>query len=175
MIDWMNVILPLTVFLNVLAAVLSWAAKLRFSREYAAAKDELIKSKEAHIKQLQEMNPTTMRRHIVSLNEELKDREARIKELEVQLGSSHTENANQKNQIEQEGTKDSANSQGKLKQSEANTLTQYEQLLTEATQRNDTLMQILIVARKVETLLNPAVLAELNTQIKKWIQREGKQ
>jgi hypothetical protein len=42
----------LTTLAAIIAAILAWAAKLRWSKEFAAAKDEIIKSKDAEIASL---------------------------------------------------------------------------------------------------------------------------
>jgi ABC-type phosphate transport system auxiliary subunit len=51
-----------------IAAVLAWAAKLRWSKEYAAAKDETIKAKEAVI-QAKEAQIQVAEREVASLRE----------------------------------------------------------------------------------------------------------
>jgi membrane-associated HD superfamily phosphohydrolase len=50
--DWMLWIYVITALASALAAVLAWAAKLWWAKEYSAAKDETIKAKEAQIASL---------------------------------------------------------------------------------------------------------------------------
>lgn len=50
--DWPLLILLITALLNALGAVLAWSAKLRWSREYAAAKDATISAKETQVEML---------------------------------------------------------------------------------------------------------------------------
>jgi chromosome segregation ATPase len=63
-----------------LAAVLAWVAKIRWSNEFAAAKDETIRAKEAQIeflereiKGLQEMTPMKIREYFMSVKEQLEE------------------------------------------------------------------------------------------------------
>lgn len=78
-----------------IAAVLAWAAKLWWSREFAAAKDEIIKAKEAQIEllkseitSLQELTPMRIREYFLSVKQQL---EEYIAQLQSQLGDARSE------------------------------------------------------------------------------------
>jgi chromosome segregation ATPase len=62
------------------AAALAWVAKLRWSREYAAAKDETIRAKEAQIEglrqqvaALQDLTPMKLREYFLSTKTQLEE------------------------------------------------------------------------------------------------------
>lgn len=59
--DWTILIPAFTSLLSAGAAVLAWLAKLRWSEEFAAAKDETIKAKEAQIAGLRDQFTETIR------------------------------------------------------------------------------------------------------------------
>jgi len=66
--------------LSLLAAVLAWVAKLRWSKEYIAAKDEIIKAKEAQIgvlreqiQGLKELTPMKIREYFESVKSQLEE------------------------------------------------------------------------------------------------------
>jgi DNA repair exonuclease SbcCD ATPase subunit len=70
----------ITALLAALAAVLAWAAKLWWGKEYADAKDEIIKAKDAQIavlerevKSLSELTPMKLREYFVSVKEQLEE------------------------------------------------------------------------------------------------------
>ncbi len=70
--DWTALVSLTTSLFSAIAAVLAWAAKLRWSKEYAAAKDEVIKAKEAQIEllkneiqALRELSPVKIREYFV--------------------------------------------------------------------------------------------------------------
>lgn len=80
MTDWAIVIPALTALLSALAAVLAWAAKLWWGREYAAAKDETIRAKEAQIEtlrlqlqELKEFTPMKIREYFLSTKQQLEE------------------------------------------------------------------------------------------------------
>ena len=63
-----------------LAAVLAWAAKLWWGREFAAAKDEIIKAKDAQIEMLtreieslRELTPMKIREYFLSVREQMEE------------------------------------------------------------------------------------------------------
>lgn len=105
----------ITTFASVVAAILAWLAKIRWSREYASAKDEIIRSKDAnitnlqsdyklvieakdsHIKRLeseidllQKFNSETLKTQYLSVKGQLEDR---VNELQKQLDDTKAENA----------------------------------------------------------------------------------
>ena len=78
--DWTVIFSLITSLLSAIAAVLAWAAKLRWSKEYAAAKDEVIKAKEAQIEllkneieTLRELSPVKIREYFVSVKTQLEE------------------------------------------------------------------------------------------------------
>jgi hypothetical protein len=73
--------------LSGLSAVLAWLAKLKWSKEYIAAKDEIIRAKEAQIKQLQDMTPMKIEEYFHSVVRQL---EANIDFLKRQLSEAET-------------------------------------------------------------------------------------
>jgi polyhydroxyalkanoate synthesis regulator phasin len=109
-------IVVLLLLLNPVAAILAWAAKLFWSREYAAAKDETIRAKEAQIETLrqqlqalQEMTPMRIREYFESMklqleeyNDHLKGKlsaaEAKYVELETQLKEARQSHADERRQ-----------------------------------------------------------------------------
>ena len=75
--DWISLA---TAFLSALAAVLAWAAKLWWGKEQAAAKEELIKAKDAHIallerevKSLQGFTPMKIREYFLIVKSQLEE------------------------------------------------------------------------------------------------------
>lgn len=69
-----------TVLLATLATVLAWAAKLWWGKEYANAKDEIIKAKDAQIaalereiKSISDLTPMKLREYFVSVKEQLEE------------------------------------------------------------------------------------------------------
>jgi len=91
-----NTILQYSItILSLVAAILAWVSKLKWSKEYSRAKDEIIRLKDAEIEQLKELNPIKIREYFQSVKtqlEEYNDRlqcqlaiaEERIEELESQ-------------------------------------------------------------------------------------------
>lgn len=75
--EWLYVISAIA---SSLAAVLAWAAKLWWSKEYGAAKDEIIRAKEAQIEalkgeieSLKEMTPMKIREYFLSVRQQLEE------------------------------------------------------------------------------------------------------
>jgi chromosome segregation ATPase len=77
--------------ISLLAAVLAWLAKLRWSKEYSQAKDEIIRSKDAQIEllkqqiqNLMELNPVKLKEYFNTVKEQLEKYNDLLKEqLEV--------------------------------------------------------------------------------------------
>ena len=76
----MEYIYPIATLISAIAAVLAWVAKLRWSKEFSSAKEEIIKSKNAQIEMLKqeiqnlrELNPMKMREYLLSVKETLED------------------------------------------------------------------------------------------------------
>ncbi|MBN1253178.1 MAG: hypothetical protein JXR51_01190 [Bacteroidales bacterium] len=104
--------------LSILAAILAWIAKLRWSKEFAMAKDEIIKAKEAQIamlkqqiENLKELNPSKLKEYfdIVKeqlnkynelLKKQLEEAKNEIKQKEKDLETLRTEEDNNKDKIE---------------------------------------------------------------------------
>jgi len=81
--------------LSALSAALAWLAKLRWSREYAAAKDAIIASKDAQIGLLEreilglkELSPMKIREYFLSMREQLEEYNGL---LQKQLGEARLE------------------------------------------------------------------------------------
>jgi DNA repair exonuclease SbcCD ATPase subunit len=77
LIDW---IYSIAAVFSTIAAVLAWVAKIRWSDEYREAKEETIKSKEAHIEMLQNevenlhaLTPIKMREYFESTKDSLEE------------------------------------------------------------------------------------------------------
>jgi len=78
--NWIDFASALTAVISVIAAVLAWVAKIRWSKEFAAAKDETIKAKEAEInllkaeiQSLTELNPMRLREYFKSVTQQLEE------------------------------------------------------------------------------------------------------
>jgi putative two-component system response regulator len=102
--DWTVIISLVTSLLSAIAAVFAWAAKLRWSKEYAAAKDEVIRAKESQvevleseIQALRELSSVKVREHHISVKTQLeeyidlqqsqiKDRDSQIEQLRYAQG-----------------------------------------------------------------------------------------
>src|SRR5438067_2034694 len=105
----------LAILVTGIGAILAWVAKLRWSKEYAEAKDQTIRTKDANIEQLksnhelvmkakdahieqlksqvsglQELNPSKLREHYLASTSML---EQRIDDLKKQLEQTESENA----------------------------------------------------------------------------------
>ena len=98
-----------------LAAVLAWAAKLWWGREFAAAKDEIIKAKEAQIElltseidSLRELTPMKIREYFLSVREQMEEYNNLLKS---QLDDAHKQLENKTAEVEslkKEGEKSAA-------------------------------------------------------------------
>lgn len=81
--------------LAALAAVLAWAAKIKWSTEYAAAKEETISAKQAHIERLESevellrhQDPVRLREHYLSIKSQ---HEEVIEELRREMSQTQEE------------------------------------------------------------------------------------
>jgi DNA repair exonuclease SbcCD ATPase subunit len=90
----MELIQAIAAIASALAAVLAWVAKIRWSNEFAAAKDETIRTKEAQIeflereiKGLQEMTPMKIREYFLSVTEQLEEFNDRLQKEKTSLQS----------------------------------------------------------------------------------------
>ncbi len=99
--EWLYVISAIA---SSVAAVLAWAAKLWWSREFASAKDEALKAKDAQIallereiKQLQEMTPMKLREYFLSVREQLEEYNDK---LHAELEEARKEIKKKQNEIE---------------------------------------------------------------------------
>jgi chromosome segregation ATPase len=75
--EWLYIISAIA---SSLAAVLAWAAKLWWGREFASAKDEIIKAKEVQIEllkdeinSLKELTPMKVREYFLSVREQMEE------------------------------------------------------------------------------------------------------
>jgi chromosome segregation ATPase len=73
--------------ISLLAAVLAWLAKLRWSKEYSQAKDEIIRSKDAQIETLKlqvqnlmDLNPVKLKEYYTAVKEQLEKYNDLLKE-----------------------------------------------------------------------------------------------
>jgi chromosome segregation ATPase len=73
--------------ISLLAAVLAWLAKLRWSKEYSQAKDEIIRSKDAQIETLKlqvqnlmDLNPVKLKEYYSAVKEQLEKYNDLLKE-----------------------------------------------------------------------------------------------
>src|SRR5436305_1263050 len=76
----MEWIILLSALASAISAVLAWAAKLWWSKEHIAAKDEIIKGKNAQIdllnaeiKNLQDLTPMKIREYFLSVRVQLEE------------------------------------------------------------------------------------------------------
>lgn len=72
--------------LSLIAAILAWIAKLRWSKEYAAAKDAQIESLKIQVEQHKFFNPVRLREYHESVRALL---EENIQQLEQELAVAH--------------------------------------------------------------------------------------
>ncbi len=77
---WIDLIYAGAIFASALATILAWVAKLWWSKEYAAAKDETIRAKDAQIAALEaqldtfrELTPMKIREYFVSVKDQLEE------------------------------------------------------------------------------------------------------
>lgn len=89
--------------LSLLAAILAWLAKLRWSKEYAAAKDETIRAKDAQIdalkqqiENLKDLTPDKLREYFESTRTSL---EEYIEKLKMQLSEAKDKTSQKSQQI----------------------------------------------------------------------------
>jgi predicted nucleic acid-binding Zn-ribbon protein len=78
--NWILWVYAISALASALAAVLAWAAKLWWAKEYSAAKDEIIKAKDAQIEtlkneiqNLRELTPMKIREYFLSVKEQLEE------------------------------------------------------------------------------------------------------
>lgn len=83
-IQW---IYAITALASAVAAILAWVAKLRWAKEYSAAKDETIKAKDAQIEtlkneiqNLRELTPMKLREYFLSVKEQLEEYNDKLQE-----------------------------------------------------------------------------------------------
>lgn len=111
----MDYLYPIAAMASALAAVLAWLAKLRWSKEYAAAKDEVIRAKDARIETLEreiqglrELTPMKIREYFVSVKTQLEEYnehlKSRLEEADRALGAKNKEIE----RVSAEGTLDQA-------------------------------------------------------------------
>lgn len=85
--NWILWIYAISALASALAAVLAWAAKLWWAKEYSAAKDEIIKAKDAQIEtlkteiqNLRELTPMKIREYFLSVKEQLEEYNDKLQE-----------------------------------------------------------------------------------------------
>ena len=85
--NWILWIYAISALASALAAVLAWAAKLWWAKEYSAAKDEIIKAKDAQIEtlkneiqNLRELTPMKIREYFLSIKEQLEEYNDKLQE-----------------------------------------------------------------------------------------------
>lgn len=78
--NWSLLIYAIAALASALAAVLAWAAKLWWAKEFGAAKDEIIKAKEAQIEllknevqNLKDLTPMKIREYFLSVKAQLEE------------------------------------------------------------------------------------------------------
>jgi hypothetical protein len=84
---YMNQIISYAItILSLIGGILAWVAKLRWSKEYAVAKDETIRAKEAqiavlqeHIKNLQDLTSPKLREYFESMKTQLEEYNDQLK------------------------------------------------------------------------------------------------
>ena len=91
--EWMQALITIG---SLLVAALAWVAKIRWSKEFILAKDEILKSKDEQIKilereiaSLREMTPMKLREYFMSVKQQLEEYntalQVRLHELEEEL------------------------------------------------------------------------------------------
>lgn len=104
--------------LSVVAAILAWVAKLRWSKEFADAKEATIAAKDAQIQvlekqieDLRDLTPMKLREYVLSIKDQLEEYNdslqsqveklrAEIAEKNAQIGSLSEEGTQKRNEIE---------------------------------------------------------------------------
>lgn len=78
--NWIELSYAISAVASVIAAILAWVAKIRWSQEYAEAKNETLKAKDAQIALLereiqtfQELTPMKLREYFNSVKEQLEE------------------------------------------------------------------------------------------------------
>ena len=112
--EWLYVISALA---SAVAAALAWAAKLWWSKEYAAAKDEIIRAKDAQIalldkeiQNLRELTPMKIREYFLSvrkqleeynelLNKELEEARKEIEDKNIEIEHLKSEDVNKSDEV----------------------------------------------------------------------------
>lgn len=102
--DWILWIYAIAAISSALAAVLAWAAKLWWAKEFSAAKEETIKAKDAQIEllkaqieSLRELSPMKVREYFISVKEQL---EEFIDDLQKQLQQARVDIEQKSDHIE---------------------------------------------------------------------------
>ena len=163
----LDLIQAITVLASVLAAILAWVAKLRWSNEYAAAKDEIVKAKDAmidvlnkEIENLREFTSPQLREHYLAQKTGL---EERIENLQEQLAQARAELSRKDEQI-QSLLPDSQANKAKLEQLEESRRELRKKIsgLGEELEKNKLLSQL--ENAKNNYILGLAALTLFNTQ-----------
>ncbi len=154
--EWIYVVSSIA---SSLAAVLAWAAKLWWGREFAAAKDEIIKAKDAQIEllkseidSLKELTPMKIREYFLSVREQMEEYNNL---LQKQLDEAHKELETKSAEIDnlrREGEKN-ANEIEKLEEDRqriANAATRLEGQLTELQQRYENQKELFIKIPRID-------------------------
>src|SRR5438067_4815729 len=99
--DWIPWVYAISALASAIAAILAWAAKLWWAKEYGAAKDEIIRAKEAQIEQLKgeiqslhDLTPMKIREYFVSVTTQLEEYNDRLKQ-EIDKARVEIEQKNQ--------------------------------------------------------------------------------
>jgi HD-GYP domain-containing protein (c-di-GMP phosphodiesterase class II) len=71
--NWMTIISLVMSLFSTIAATLAWIAKLRWAKEYTAAKDAQIESLKNEIQILQDLSPIRVREYFVSVKAQLEE------------------------------------------------------------------------------------------------------
>lgn len=146
----MEIIYAIIALISALAAVLTWLAKLRWSKEFTAAKDEVIRSKDATIENLREQvrsheknNPKRLKENyeiVTSQLEEYNDslqHELRAAKQEIELRNTEIKRLRSKGITTQDTVKNLESERSKFQEVKEQLEKELKQLLDKQDSKSD--------------------------------------
>jgi predicted RNase H-like nuclease (RuvC/YqgF family) len=123
---WLSIIQAATIFAAAISGALAWAAKLQWSREFAAAKDERIKARDDHIEALKLELERQVSGTLLDNYDRMKQRlEERNMGLQAELANAQQQTADLRRKLEHEIAKKEENASVIIKLKEELDLSQH--------------------------------------------------
>jgi len=152
--DWINYIITI---LSIIGAILAWVAKLKWSKEYTSAKEEIIRAKDEQIiilkeriEQYKEFSPIKLREFHTSVKEQLEEYNELLGE---QLKSAKNEILIKENAISK------LKKEGNIKSNEVNKLKKEKSIL--AKESNELEIELKNLRKRMKNMYSLSVIDEV--------------